>query len=416
MQKGSGMHIESQKNAVSYLERLLHDRNFPPAILMYGGAGSGKGYLMRQFARDYLCTGGGVHACGACYSCDISRTLRHPDFIILSSRDVAPAAAALADAADQAAPELLRQQAMALLYELEKKFLSGLWPLKKSAGKAKDKESFPGEDFMPLYASLERDLAAATEARQIVLVLEELQRLSRFVQRPAIPVDSVRAVRQLLGRHAVLSQRRVVLIEDISTMNKEGSNAFLKTLEEPPEHTIILLAASDISQVLPTIRSRSALLPLRKMRAAEMQQLALHSLGMQQAPDASGCRDFYTYIAAAARSGEYDDVKLFFESLASLDATSSWFGHAAAIAEGGRAGSFFVSMQDLIADTIIARETGRGSELLMLRLLNGYPVPFLRRVFAWIGETAGMLSRNNLNARMQLIGLYMKFFTAGTEQ
>lgn len=49
---------------------------------------------------------------------------------------------------------------------------------------------------------------------------------------------------------------RVCLIEDCEMMNTATANAFLKTLEEPPERTVLLLTTSRLSMVLPTILSR----------------------------------------------------------------------------------------------------------------------------------------------------------------
>lgn len=49
---------------------------------------------------------------------------------------------------------------------------------------------------------------------------------------------------------------RVVLIENIDRMPTEAQNAFLKTLEEPPENTMFILTSSEPKKVLPTIVSR----------------------------------------------------------------------------------------------------------------------------------------------------------------
>lgn len=49
---------------------------------------------------------------------------------------------------------------------------------------------------------------------------------------------------------------RICIIEDADQMNIATSNAFLKTLEEPPEDTIIILVTNNLSQLLPTIVSR----------------------------------------------------------------------------------------------------------------------------------------------------------------
>lgn len=65
-------------------------------------------------------------------------------------------------------------------------------------------------------------------------------------------------IRELSRKVNLTSQgrRRVVFIENIERMPVEAQNAFLKTLEEPPEATFFVLTSSHVSNVLPTIVSR----------------------------------------------------------------------------------------------------------------------------------------------------------------
>ncbi|MGM0443573.1 MAG: ATP-binding protein [Fibrobacterota bacterium] len=71
-----------------------------------------------------------------------------------------------------------------------------------------------------------------------------------------IPVDWIREVIATVQRGPVESGRLAVVIEGIDTMKKESANALLKTLEEPPENTLIILICRSLDRVLPTIRSR----------------------------------------------------------------------------------------------------------------------------------------------------------------
>lgn len=56
--------------------------------------------------------------------------------------------------------------------------------------------------------------------------------------------------------------RRIVLIVNAHTMNDESQNALLKSLEEPPEDTVIILTAAYIHGLKETIHSRSAIIEL----------------------------------------------------------------------------------------------------------------------------------------------------------
>ncbi|MBW7883074.1 MAG: DNA polymerase III subunit delta' [Caldilineaceae bacterium] len=58
---------------------------------------------------------------------------------------------------------------------------------------------------------------------------------------------------------------RVFLIQDVHAANPYFANKILKTLEEPPEHAVLLLTAQHRSAVLPTIVSRCQVLELRSL-------------------------------------------------------------------------------------------------------------------------------------------------------
>lgn len=60
-----------------------------------------------------------------------------------------------------------------------------------------------------------------------------------------------------LAMAPMASDRRIALINDAQHLNADGANALLKTLEEPPPNTLILIVCDNPDSLLPTIRSRS---------------------------------------------------------------------------------------------------------------------------------------------------------------
>lgn len=83
-------------------------------------------------------------------------------------------------------------------------------------------------------------------------------------------IDSIREMQASVGLSPYMGRWKIYIIGDAERMNEEASNALLKTLEEPPSHTIIMLLSPDEVSVLPTIASRCFVVPLREMPRAQI--------------------------------------------------------------------------------------------------------------------------------------------------
>jgi len=77
-----------------------------------------------------------------------------------------------------------------------------------------------------------------------------------------IGVDQIRQLSEFLAYSRSFDAYRVVLIHPVERMNQNAANSLLKSLEEPAENTVIILTATYLSKVMPTIKSRSQLLTL----------------------------------------------------------------------------------------------------------------------------------------------------------
>ena len=83
-------------------------------------------------------------------------------------------------------------------------------------------------------------------------------------------IGQMRDVRAAAGLVAVLSPRRVIVIERAGTLNDQAANAILKLLEDAPPALVLMLLAPARESVLPTIRSRSLHVPLRPVPEREI--------------------------------------------------------------------------------------------------------------------------------------------------
>lgn len=83
------------------------------------------------------------------------------------------------------------------------------------------------------------------------------EKLSRIIN-----VDRMREVEQRLHMASSHGAWKIVAIMNCDRMNVQAQNAFLKTLEEPPKNTLLLLVTAQPQALLPTILSRCVQLPL----------------------------------------------------------------------------------------------------------------------------------------------------------
>ena len=74
----------------------------------------------------------------------------------------------------------------------------------------------------------------------------------------SIGIDRMRAVRTEAAKLPTVSPWRIVIIEDADRLSDAAADAILKTVEEPPEHTVIIMCAPSIDpeDFSPTLRSR----------------------------------------------------------------------------------------------------------------------------------------------------------------
>ena len=85
-------------------------------------------------------------------------------------------------------------------------------------------------------------------------------------------VGEMRALLERVAYRSAGGARKIYIVDEVHMLTKEASTALLKTLEEPPDHVIFVLATTDPQMVLPTIRSRTqhfefSLLPADRLAA-----------------------------------------------------------------------------------------------------------------------------------------------------
>lgn len=97
-------------------------------------------------------------------------------------------------------------------------------------------------------------LKSGAHPDRFILSYEEHPKTGKM--RKEIVVDQVRALIASLQLTRGLSPRKAALVHPAEAMNKSAANAMLKTLEEPPGDSVLILVSDDPSRLPATIRSR----------------------------------------------------------------------------------------------------------------------------------------------------------------
>ena len=84
-------------------------------------------------------------------------------------------------------------------------------------------------------------------------------------------VDDIRDMNESVNFIATSpGKKRIFILDEVHMLSNAASNAFLKTLEEPPEHVIFILATTEPDRVIETIRSRTTQVVFKKISEAEI--------------------------------------------------------------------------------------------------------------------------------------------------
>ena len=118
-------------------------------------------------------------------------------------------------------------------------------------------------------------------------------------------IEDIREIRDKVNFAPAEGRRKVYIIDEAHMLTDQASNAFLKTLEEPPAHVIFILCTTEANRILPTIVSRCQRFDFRRLPSERIyQRLAeiTEGEGASVAPDA--LRLVARYAAGSLRDAE----------------------------------------------------------------------------------------------------------------
>ena len=111
-------------------------------------------------------------------------------------------------------------------------------------------------------------------------------------------VDNVRELRESVIYTPVVGRKKVFIVDEVHMFSKSAFNALLKTLEEPPDHVIFILATTEAGKLPATILSRCLQFDFKRLPAAEIMK------GMRSICTALGMDAEDAAIALLARKAD----------------------------------------------------------------------------------------------------------------
>ena len=123
---------------------------------------------------------------------------------------------------------------------------------------------------------------------------------------------SVKEAREIIVRSSRRPTRgrwQVTLVEDADRLTEEASNALLKALEEPPPRSVLLLSAPSVEDLLPTIRSRCRLAPLRTPPSEAVARVLVERDGVDPAMAAFAAQAAQGHIGRAKRLATDEEAR-----------------------------------------------------------------------------------------------------------
>ncbi len=173
------------------------------AYLFHGSEGVGKDAMALELARVLHCETGGEEACGVCPSCRQAAMLQHPDIHLIVALPVGRNEVA---------------------------------------------------DDPPLARVSDPELATIRE--QLRRKAENPYHRITVPRATIIKINSVRDIRRESSMSTSDRRRRVFVISEADRMGEAAANTLLKTLEEPPGNTMLILTSAHRESLPPTILSR----------------------------------------------------------------------------------------------------------------------------------------------------------------
>lgn len=206
---------------------------------------------------------------------------------------------------------------------------------------------------------------------------------------------------QFLPHHG---SRRVFLIDGVDRANDQAANSLLKTLEEPPDHLVVIMTAANAYDLLPTIRSRAVPFQFAPLSVEEMQEF-VRARGLDRPERRIALAAGSPGIAISLDIDAHDKRRAAMLALLKVAAGTAPFAVWAPVAEViGRTKSeklefHLKALYELLRDLLVLQQGASEIRNMDIRpeletLAGKVEFAWIRKAVAKVDEIAGLARRN----------------------
>jgi len=284
--------IVGNSKTLNLLESIARSESLGHAYLFSGPEGVGKKQAAVRFARLINCT---CNSQARCPSCEQIDALNHPELLILEDANE-PRWLRRTDIFAELATSGLNDSTYEDIVSglIEKGLLEAPYPATSEllaidafrivTNNIFGKGSVPSvECYTPVQFSealrKKYDKGDLTSAEYGLLRMLYEYPLSVMPYRGTIPIayitgrhgwKFVRPVQKFLSMRSILGGKKIVIIDDAHKMTPEAQNCLLKTLEEPPPDSVLILITAQRELLFETVVSRCQIVTFGRLSASEM--------------------------------------------------------------------------------------------------------------------------------------------------
>ena len=219
-----------------------------------------------------------------------------------------------------------------------------------------------------------------------------------------ISIEQMRLLKESAQFKPLRGDRRVFLIDHIDRAGEQAANSLLKTLEEPPEHLILLATAENAYDLLPTIRSRAVPFWFVPLSNEEMEAFAA-TRGLDQPERRIALAAGSPGLAVSLDLEVYDRRRTamltLLEVAAGVSPFGAWIPYSETIArsKNERLELYLKVLNELLRDLLVLREGGSAIRNQDVRtkleaLTRRLTFVWIRMAVKKVNELAELVRRN----------------------